>query len=284
MAPTSSSWRIVSASIVGTSHRRIGRGCDDFNMSRCVSDCSLLIGVADGAGSASHASEGAILAVRTALASLAEILEQRGSRPVLSHGKQYSAVSFQAARVALSARAEHLSGAPLAPASAPESGDVGPFLDVAPQPAASTMPLREFATTLMVVVATSSSLAVAQVGDGAVVVRLEDGSLRAVTWPDHGEYVNEASFITDADYLRHMQFTYVPATESISGIAAFTDGLQMLALDIARREPHPPFFQPLFDFAQGPDASESELLAFLDSERVCARTEDDKTLVLAVHS
>jgi hypothetical protein len=58
----------------------------------------------------------------------------------------------------------------------------------------------------------------------------------------------------------------------------------MLALDMARREPHPPFFQPLFAFAQRADASQSELLAFLDSERVCARTEDDKTLVLAVHS
>jgi Protein phosphatase 2C len=283
MERAQASWRVMGASTAGTGHRRTGRGCDDCNLSQTLLDGTLLIGVADGAGSASHASEGASLAASIALATVTEVLEQRGEPPNPVGWQAVLGGAFQAARVALCARAAQPSVAPI-PASAPESGDEGPFVEETPPPTASTLPVREYATTLLIAVVTSSSLAVAQLGDGAVVVRLEDGSLRAVTWPDHGEYVNETAFITDTDYLRRMQFAYVPDVGSISGIATFTDGLQMLALDMARREPHPPFFQPLFAFAQSTDASESELQAFLDSERVCARTEDDKTLVLAVHS
>jgi hypothetical protein len=46
--------------------------------------------------------------------------------------------------------------------------------------------------------------------------------------------------------------------------------------------PYQPFFAQMFSFARRPDATEMELQAFLTSERVCARTDDDKTLVLVV--
>jgi hypothetical protein len=50
-------------------------------------------------------------------------------------------------------------------------------------------------------------------------------------------------------------------------------------------EPHAPFFRPLFAFAmESTDSAAAEpLAAFLASERVTRRTDDDKTLVLAVH-
>ena len=55
------------------------------------------------------------------------------------------------------------------------------------------------------------------------------------------------------------------------------------------QEPHTPFFTPLFRFAasveeddEKRDAAGEQLAAFLSSERVNARTDDDKSLVLAV--
>jgi hypothetical protein len=59
----------------------------------------------------------------------------------------------------------------------------------------------------------------------------------------------------------------------------------MLALDYAQSRVHAPFFRPMFDAVRkGPagEAMQESLLAFLDSGRVNGRTDDDKTLVLAV--
>jgi hypothetical protein len=68
----------------------------------------------------------------------------------------------------------------------------------------------------------------------------------------------------------------------VDEVALLTDGLQSLALRFASREAHGPFFEPMFERLRGPEQpSESELAAFLGSGPVNARTDDDKTLVLA---
>jgi len=72
--------------------------------------------------------------------------------------------------------------------------------------------------------------------------------------------------------------------ERIQEVALLTDGLQMLALNFAARKPHAPFFEPLFTALRGavsPDDLVVPLRAFLDSDAVNSRTDDDKTLVLA---
>lgn len=141
--------------------------------------------------------------------------------------------------------------------------------------------LHDFATTLLLAVVTTQWVAVAQVGDGAAVIHDAAGVLQSLTVPDHGEYLNETVFVTSSDYLERAQYaTY--RHDGLRGVALLTDGLEMLALDLATNAAHAPFFAPLFAFAAVPDATEEELTAFLDSERVCARTDDDKTLVLAV--
>lgn len=141
--------------------------------------------------------------------------------------------------------------------------------------------LREFATTLLLAVVTPEWVAAVQVGDGAVVVEDGAGDLRTLTTPEHGEYLNETAFITSSDYLARAQYA-VWRHDGLRSVALLTDGLELLALDLARNVPHAPFFRPLFAFAAAPDSTEEELAAFLRSERVCARTDDDKTLVLAV--
>jgi hypothetical protein len=67
-------------------------------------------------------------------------------------------------------------------------------------------------------------------------------------------------------------------------VALSTDGLLRLALKLPGGEPHAPFFAPLFNFVSANDdavQAQQRLAEFLNSERVCARTDDDKTLVLA---
>ena len=64
-----------------------------------------------------------------------------------------------------------------------------------------------------------------------------------------------------------------------------SDGLVRLAINVADNAHHAPFLQPLLSFAAEAEdeaAAREQLAGFLASDRVCARTDDDKTLVLAV--
>jgi hypothetical protein len=81
------------------------------------------------------------------------------------------------------------------------------------------------------------------------------------------------------------QVLEVRCGEPVDELALFTDGLQMLALHFASRSAHRPFFEPLFTTlreAANPEALGGPLREFLDSPAVNERTEDDKTLVLAI--
>ena len=109
-----------------------------------------------------------------------------------------------------------------------------------------------------------------------------DGSLVSTVRPQRGEYANEAYFLTmpQAGEYVEIQVHDLPA----QALAVSTDGLLRLALKLPQYEPHRPFFTPLFAFIRGlheEDLGVQQLADFLGSERVCARTDDDKTLVLA---
>jgi hypothetical protein len=144
---------------------------------------------------------------------------------------------------------------------------------------------RELATTLIVVVVTPTLVAAAQVGDGAAIVGDATGNVIALTSPESGEYINETTFLTtpEAVYTAQVRVWHGTATH----LAAFSDGLQMLALKLPEGLPHAPFFAPLFRFvANAADASEAQaqLAAFLRSPRVRERTDDDVTLLLAART
>lgn len=76
--------------------------------------------------------------------------------------------------------------------------------------------------------------------------------------------------------------------EDIDAIAIFSDGIERMVLDMATRKPAERFFAAVTGpvtnspVLNGKDSALSrELAAYLDSEQVCARTDDDKTLVIA---
>src|SRR5262249_25375397 len=106
--------------------------------------------------------------------------------------------------------------------------------------------------------------------------------IEVLTQPNHGEYLNETSFVTDTDYLQDAQICIMEHLPTIKGIALLTDGLENLALDFATKTAYPPFFLPLFRFAAQAESTQEALETFLSSERVCRQTDDDKTILLAV--
>ena len=145
---------------------------------------------------------------------------------------------------------------------------------------------RDFAATLIGAFSSGPETVIAHIGDGAAVGRCaETGEWISLSWPHHGEYASSTFFITDQPTF---QLRITRHSEPLSAIAVLTDGLERLALDLALKRPHAPFFdgivRPLLGSkAIGIDLALSRSLAlFLDSDAVNARTDDDKTLVVGV--
>ena len=141
---------------------------------------------------------------------------------------------------------------------------------------------QQLASTMILAVAHREFMAAAQIGDGATVVAGEAGELFTLTIPPPGEYINETVFLTSDGALHAMQVKIWRGRAS--GVAAFSDGLQMLCLKWPEFEPHAAFFNPLFTFVRHTTdeaAATIELTAFLNSERVGKLTDDDVTLVVA---
>ncbi len=98
-------WRVVGASITGSSHQRFGEPCQDAAGWALGPERSLIVAVADGAGSAKLGGEGARLAISTAIDHLTG---RRSLGSGESHEKDLIA-ALERARSALASEAEDLS-------------------------------------------------------------------------------------------------------------------------------------------------------------------------------
>ena len=251
-----SDWQVIGAAVQGLSHQKQGLPCQDALQYGCLPGGILLVALADGAGSAVHAELGAQAVVQASLDWLHTRLENE--RPTeCCEWVEVIWAAFQNARTALEQLAE-------------ENGE----------------PIRSFATTLTCLVATPEQLIVGQLGDGAVVAVGEDDGLKTVTALQRGEYANETNFLTQDQALDLVAIQVID--ERVRALAAMSDGLTRLALKRPNNEPHPPFFKPLFAFVESSASSNDgaqatdALTEFLTSPRVCERTDDDKSLVLAL--
>ena len=141
--------------------------------------------------------------------------------------------------------------------------------------------LGDLATTLLVASVGEEVVDTAQVGDGALVLR-RGGSYEVPAPDEKGEYLNETCFLTSERWRASARRATVEAA-GVDGIAAMTDGLQLVAFDLSSGTPHAPFFEPFVAFAaEGGPAQQLE--AFLASPRVGERTDDDVTLVVAARA
>lgn len=252
---TSQTWRVVGTSVKGTSHLAGDVPCQDAHAYEIISTGEVIIAVADGAGSASRSQEGAQLAVTQVVAAAHAYLERDGHQ--LGDAPQWQQMMHD---VFTHTRQK--------------------VLDLA---AAEATSARSFATTLMCAVLTATTLVVGQLGDGMAVGELHDGTFVTLIQPQRGEYANETSFLTQADALERL--AVVVYMDEIKSLVLSTDGLLRLALHLPDYTPSPRFFQPLLEFvAETADDGQAqrEIEAFLESERVGKRTDDDKTLVIAI--
>lgn len=244
-------WEVVAVAVQGTSHHKINVPCQDAVHWQISPKDALVIAVADGAGSASLAEIGAKIAVRKAVEHLCS------SEMILADGIDlaWQGMLMGAFQFALAA--------------------------VVAEAGIRQMPLREFASTLIVTLSTPDFVLVGHIGDGASVVGGDDGSVCLLTGPQNGEYANETTFLISPDALATAQLVKWP--KKARHLALFSDGLQMLALTMPGAQPHAPFFSPLFRFiSSGPQEGEAQLRNFLTTPPVTDRADDDLSLVLAV--
>ncbi len=244
-------WQMIAASVPGSSHLRRGMGCQDAHCVEELAKGGMVAAVADGLGSAPLAERGAQVAVDEVVTTLCAALNRRLPRQERAWLLLLQE-AFAAARAALVAVA-----------------------------AAEQRPLADYATTLIVAVVTKQWLAVGQVGDGAVVGQLVDGTLVTLSKPQRGEFANETQPLTTPTALAKVNYLCRPG--SVQALALFTDGVQSLCLAATDYAPYQPFFVGLFAQICQPinrrDA-EAALITFLQSDRLGRRSDDDKTLAL----
>ena len=144
-------------------------------------------------------------------------------------------------------------------------------------------PEESMACTLLGAIIGQSSAIVLQVGDGAWVAETESMGFHPVTWPEHGQYVNETYFITHAGYSEHVQFAIIPNDGLLRSLIGFSDGIERLCLDLSTKAAVDGFFRPLrslFD-RQSKIEFEKGFSRFLNSEQVTSRTDDDTSIIIA---
>jgi hypothetical protein len=246
-------WKLLCESVSGVSHETAGLPCQDHSLSEWMQvgeETVLLLACADGAGSAEYAEIGAKIACE---AIVCEMQEAFGSGLHLSDidGEMMTAW-HRRVRERLGREADCRSAQ-----------------------------LRAFACTLLTAVVGEQSAVFSQLGDGAIIIQ-EGDHYRTVFWPQSGEYINTTNFVTDDEFERRVGFQ--AHRDQVDELALFTDGLQMLALRVADKSVHEPFFLPIFQAlraAESVSALQKPLRDFLTSPAVSRRTDDDKTLILA---
>jgi serine/threonine protein phosphatase PrpC len=243
-------WRVIGTSVVGASHQKLQTPCQDYcGYQPCIlgSERALVIGIADGAGSAKSS--------------------EIGSRETVDHLLRQIAhcdlglIEIQEETVAawLQRTRDHLDKVALE----------------------REIPVGDLACTVLFAILADSGAIFCQVGDGAWIAK-SNGSYMTATWPSGGEYANQTTFITSPNWREVMQFRIL--RERLSAVAGFSDGLQNVALHFASRSVHAPFFDSKFKALEETDDETSlraPLMEFLSSAALAERTDDDKTLVLA---
>lgn len=253
-------WRTAFATSIGTSHQRTGTPCQDASACTVVGAPDgtqvVVMAVSDGAGRARLSGIGSAMAVEHFL--------ERFSRAAVTSpdlaaiDRRFVDQWFSDVRGSIRARAE-VDGADIA----------------------------DYACTLLGVVAGSNVTGFVQIGDGAIVVSTEEPrEYNWVFWPQHGEYANSTFFVTQDGAEAALQFE---AGAAVDEIAVFSDGIERLVLDMSLKTVHSPAFRPIFEWLAKtePDRSglpSDALLAYLGSEHVNKRTDDDKTLVMATRA
>jgi uncharacterized protein YegL len=199
--------RLAGARRLGAGDRHATRGqpCQDSCAFHITRDGVLVAAACDGAGSAPLSAAGADVAARTAVSSCVDALAATSGRDG-ARGEHWWTQRLRCAAGAARDAVRHEAA----------RRDVEPC---------------DLATTLLLVLATAERVVSLQIGDGAVVASGADDAVVGVTTPERGEYINETSFLTSAGAVEAARVGEWRGP--VAHVALTTDGLQVVALDLA---------------------------------------------------
>lgn len=248
-------WAWAGATAVGTAHIDSCLPCQDFAAvaEYIGKNISVVVGaLSDGAGSSARSQQGSRIAVTSA---------HRCVRAFLSNGGQLKEIDDKVCCAWLKTiRAEIRRAAS----------------EVKTEP-------REFAATLCLLISSGDTSVVLQVGDSCCVVR--SGEKWSIPiWPMKGEYANQTCFVTDTS----LQFQTRKIYLEVDFFCLFSDGLERLVLESKTQKPFAPFFDGLEKIINSTAYTgrskkiSHSVKAFLDSERICTLTDDDKSLIFGI--
>ena len=251
-------WSYLNVSVKGTSHEAKNIPCQDNNYCSIVQDINgaqiLIAIVSDGAGSASKADVGSFETCSKFSAFLINCLQNEIFLKDFTEDFFKSwIVEFQN-ELAIKAASEELT-------------------------------IRDYASTFLAAIVSAESACFVQIGDGAIIIEGEDGEYSYMFVPQNGEYANETFFITDEKAVERCQFEYIE--KPINQIAMFSDGIQNLVLDVQNFTVNQNFFSEWFNWLseiKDQNIGKKILEDYLNSPKINERTNDDKTLVLAVRA
>jgi hypothetical protein len=249
-------WRTAYASVIGTSHIKTRSPCQDAGGCAVVAADNteiLIAAVSDGAGTACRSEAGSAIAVARFLSQFAEAA--KADSQLASIDREFVTQWLDSFRDEIAALAEK------------EAHHV-----------------QDYSCTLLGAIIGPYGSAYLQIGDGAIVVAGEEaGQYNWVFWPQHGEYANSTYFLTQDNAADALLFETGPP---VYEIALFSDGIERLVLDLSAKVVYSPAFSSIFEWLAGTAPSENDdqspaLAAYLSSDHVNSRTDDDKTLVMA---
>ena len=250
-------WRLAKASAIGQAHIRQETVCQDrlaCEIFERETDEILIAVIGDGAGSTSEGQTGAEIACKTFVEQIKSFLDS-SQASIKSLNKTFG-------KFWISHFQEKI-------------GEIAKL---------KNKETREFATTLIGVVAGKDAVAFYQVGDGGAVFSVsgEKESYKFGLEPEDTEYVNMTNFLTDETAIDSLKFKLIE--EPVEDIILFSDGIYSVAVDYKDNSPHEPFLMPMI----APLRSSTEvnglnekLESFLASPKLNEKTDDDKTIILA---
>ncbi len=145
--------------------------------------------------------------------------------------------------------------------------------------------IKDLATTLLFSIISENYNVFIQIGDGIITINKEN-DMECVFLPQNGEFLNTTNFATQ-DNAKDI-FMFKTTNEPIKRIAMHTDGIEQIAFNFANQKPFAPFFTPFFNAVEKleyfgySEKLSKQLEMFLRSDRVNKKTDDDKTLFIAV--
>ncbi len=261
---TAGGWQVVSACVRGTSHIATDTERQDDLMVAQAGE-TLVVAVSDGAGSAVHGAAGAATAVRAAMGVLTGTLDAFRYSELPVTEPDWQTLLRAAIATARSAVLELHK----------ETGGHR----------------HDWAATLAIVVAGPAGVWTAKVGDAYVVHWSEEegAELLAEACDDPSgdasddgvRYANETVFVTSSTALASITVQHRPLKPA-DRLLITTDGIAPLLLTRWRPAAvHPPFLAAVASAFDSSQFDGTGLADFLESDQVCARTDDDKTVVLA---